>query len=58
VTANFRFAARGSVAGALVGLALMAHSAAAQETAQPADAWTFTLSPYVWFSGLGGEVTG
>ncbi len=58
MTSNFRYGARGSVAGALVGLALMAHPAAAQETAQPTDAWTFTLSPYVWFAGLGGEVTG
>jgi opacity protein-like surface antigen len=46
------------VAGALAGLALMANPASAQGTAASSDAWTFTLSPYVWFSGLGGEVTG
>jgi hypothetical protein len=58
VTPNSRFGAKAAVAGALVGLGLMANSAAAQGTSQTPDAWTFTFSPYVWLSGLGGEVTG
>ncbi|MBR0670551.1 porin family protein [Neoroseomonas soli] len=42
---------------ALVALALPAAPARAQQPAAAPDEWTFTLSPYVWFSGLGGEVT-
>jgi hypothetical protein len=53
MTSGFRQAAIGAFAGAL---AVLATPAAAQEP--PPDAWSFTLSPYVWFSGLGGEVTG
>jgi hypothetical protein len=58
MTSIFRFGAREAFAGTLLGIALAVQPAAAQDTARPADAWTFTLSPYVWFSGLGGEVTG
>ncbi|WP_198370642.1 hypothetical protein [Roseomonas rosulenta] len=35
----------------------MAAPATAQTPPQDLDAWTFTLSPYVWFSGLGGTVS-
>ncbi|WP_198374457.1 hypothetical protein [Neoroseomonas rubea] len=58
MTTKIRIGTKGAMAGALAGLALMANPAAAQGTPPPSDAWTFTLSPYVWFSGLGGEVTG
>jgi hypothetical protein len=51
-----RPAAIGALAGGFGALALLATPAAAQEPAP--DAWSFALSPYVWFSGLGGEVTG
>jgi hypothetical protein len=43
---NLRYGAKLAAAAALVGAAVPQN-----------DAWTFTLSPYVWFSGLGGEVT-
>ncbi|HWS74691.1 MAG TPA: hypothetical protein VN324_06065 [Quisquiliibacterium sp.] len=58
MSSKFRFGAKGAVAGAMASLALMAAPADAQTAPQDADAWTFTLTPYVWFSGLGGEVTG
>ncbi len=58
MTVNVRDGVKAVAAGALAGLALVANPAAAQGNPQPDDAWTFTLSPYVWFSGLGGEVTG
>jgi hypothetical protein len=58
MTSIFRFGAREAFAGALLGIALVVQPAAAQDTARPADAWTFSLAPYVWFSGVGGEVTG
>jgi hypothetical protein len=58
MTSNFRFGTKGAVAGALAGLALMANPASAQGTAGSSDAWTFSLAPYVWFAGVGGEVTG
>lgn len=48
----------GSILGALGALALSAAPAGAQQSAPTSDAWTFTLTPYVWLSGLGGEVTG
>ncbi|WP_158287901.1 YfaZ family outer membrane protein [Falsiroseomonas bella] len=38
-------------------LAFLSTPAIAQAPAAAPDEWTFTLSPYVWFSGLGGEVT-
>ena len=47
----------GPLLGALGVLALSATSAAAQAPARTTDDWTFVASPYVWFSGLGGEVT-
>lgn len=47
----------GSLLGALAAVALSVAPAAAQAPARASDEWTFTLSPYVWFSGLGGEVT-
>jgi hypothetical protein len=50
--------ATGALAGALLGLALAASPAAAQPAARDADSWTVTLSPYLWFSGLGGTVAG
>lgn len=46
-----------ALAGALGGLVFMAAPAAAQSPPPAADSWSFTLSPYVWFSGLSGEVT-
>lgn len=58
MSSKFRFGVREAVAGAVASLALMAAPAGAQTAPQDPDAWTFTLSPYVWFSGLGGEVTG
>ena len=47
----------GSLLGALAALALSAAPAVAQAPARTADEWSFIASPYVWFSGLGGEVT-
>jgi hypothetical protein len=47
----------GSLLGALGALALSAGPAFAQAPARTADDWTFIASPYVWFAGLGGEVT-
>lgn len=47
----------GALAGGLGALTLLAAPAAAQVPAPSPDAWSFTISPYVWFSGLGGEVT-
>jgi hypothetical protein len=55
--ANVFHRMRKGAAVALVGAAILANPAAAQNAAPPNDAWTFTLSPYLWFSGLGGEVT-
>ena len=46
-----------SFLGAICAIAVSASPALAQAPARTADDWTFTLSPYVWFSGLGGEVT-
>ncbi len=57
MTSKFRCGTAGAAAGALGALALMASPAAAQAPAASPDAWAFTVSPYVWFSGLGGEVT-
>ncbi|MCE2918451.1 MAG: hypothetical protein LW837_00715, partial [Roseomonas sp.] len=54
---NLRYGAKMAAAAAIVGVAVLVNPAAAQNAAPPNDAWTFTLSPYVWFSGLGGEVT-
>ena len=47
----------GSVLGAVYALALSAAPAAAQAPARTTDDWTFVASPYVWFTGLSGEVT-
>ena len=47
----------GSVLGAACALVLSATPAAAQTPPRTTDEWTFIASPYVWFSGLGGEVT-
>jgi hypothetical protein len=58
MTSNSRSSAIAALAGGLGALAVLATPAAAQSPAPPDDAWSFTLSPYVWFSGLGGEVTG
>ena len=55
---NFRHLVKGVVASALASFSVMANPAAAQNAPQQSDAWAFTLSPYIWFSGLGGEVTG
>lgn len=55
--AAFGFGNMAAFAGALGGLALMASSASAQAPQQDPDAWSFTISPYVWFSGLGGTVS-
>lgn len=52
---TFRCAMIGAFVGGLGAIALLATPAAAQSPS--ADAWSFTISPYVWFSGLGGEVT-
>jgi hypothetical protein len=49
---------RGTIAAALGSLALMASPATAQSPRPATDGWVVTLSPYLWFSGLGGEVTG
>jgi opacity protein-like surface antigen len=46
-----------SLLGAICAVALSAAPARAQAPANTAEEWTFILSPYVWFSGLGGEVT-
>jgi opacity protein-like surface antigen len=46
-----------SLLGAICAVALSASPALAQSPTRTADEWSFTLSPYVWFSGLGGEVT-
>jgi hypothetical protein len=54
---NLRYGAKLAAAAAVVGAAVLINPAAAQNAAPQNDAWTFTLSPYVWFSGLGGEVT-
>lgn len=43
--------------GAICAVALSAAPAQAQPPTGMAEEWSFTLSPYVWFSGLGGEVT-
>jgi hypothetical protein len=48
----------GAVAAALGSLALMASPATAQSPQPATEGWAVTLSPYVWFSGLGGDVTG
>ena len=47
----------GSALGAMCALALAAAPAVAQTPPPAADGWTFIASPYVWFSGLSGEVT-
>jgi hypothetical protein len=41
----------------LGGLVLLASPASAQTNTEPPAGWIFTLSPYVWFSGLSGDVT-
>jgi opacity protein-like surface antigen len=46
-----------SLLGAICAIAISASPAHAQAPASTSEEWTFTLSPYVWFSGLGGEVT-
>ena len=46
-----------SLLGAICAVALSASPALAQAPARTADDWTFIASPYVWFSGLSGEVT-
>lgn len=46
-----------ALAGALGGLMLMASPASAQAPAATSDAWSFAASPYVWFSGLNGNVS-
>lgn len=46
-----------SLLGAICAVALSGAPARAQAPANTAEEWTFILSPYVWFSGLGGEVT-
>ena len=59
MNSDFRLGLRGVfVAAALVSFPLMANPATAQNTSQQSDPWSITLSPYIWFSGLGGEVTG
>jgi hypothetical protein len=46
------------MAGLLVGaLVFAAAPAVAQASASTPDKWTFTASPYVWFSGLSGDVS-
>lgn len=45
------------LAGAALLVALGSGSAAAQGAGNPASGWQFALTPYVWFSGIGGEVS-
>jgi hypothetical protein len=57
-TSRSRIGARGAIAAALAGLTLAASPSAAQSPQRATDGWVVTLSPYLWFAGLGGEVTG
>ncbi|UPY38443.1 hypothetical protein [Sediminicoccus sp. KRV36] len=54
MTAKFRHATASALAGALM---LLTAPASAQTPAPTSDAWAFSMSPYVWFSGLSGEVS-
>ncbi|MGG5890071.1 hypothetical protein ACLF3G_23335 [Falsiroseomonas sp. HC035] len=41
---------------AIAALLLATAPAAAQESVQTVDSWRFSLTPYMWFSGVSGEV--
>jgi len=45
------------MAGILGGLALTASAAWAQAPKPSGEAWAFTISPYVWFASVSGEVS-
>jgi opacity protein-like surface antigen len=46
-----------ALAGLLGGLMLVAPPASAQAPATTSDSWAITASPYVWFSGLSGDIS-